>query len=133
MNKKSLISVAVMFVLSMLIGLVAHGMLLGPEYAGLPTLFRTPADQEGKFAYMLIAHVFLAVAFVSIYLRGREDKPFLVPGIRYGVAVAMLTAIPIYLIYYAVQPMPGMLVFKQILFDSIGYVLMGIVLAALNK
>lgn len=133
MNKKALISVLVMFVLSMLIGLVAHGILLKPDYAALPTLFRAEADAETKFAYMLLAHVFLALGFVWIYLRGKDDKPFLGQGIRYGLAVAVLVAAPTYLIYYAVQPMPGMLAFKQILFDSVGYVLMGIVVAALNK
>jgi glucose uptake protein GlcU len=132
-NKKSLISVSVMFVMSMLVGLVAHGILLAPDYLALPTLFRSAEDQNGTFFFMLLAHVFIAIGFVWIYVHGKEDKPFLGQGIRYGLAVAVLVAVPTYLIYYAVQPMPGIVAFKQILFDTVGYVLMGIVVAALNK
>jgi len=39
----------------------------------------------------------------------------------------------VYLIYYAVQPMPGALVVKQIVFDSICMVLLGIVAAWINQ
>jgi len=41
--------------------------------------------------------------------------------------------IPMYLIYYAVQPMPSALVYKQIVFDTLGVLLMGVVVAWLNK
>ncbi len=39
---------------------------------------------------------------------GRDaDKPFLGQGLRFGIAIAILMTIPVYLIYYAVQPWPG--------------------------
>jgi hypothetical protein len=38
-----------------------------------------------------------------------------------------------YLIYYAVQPMPGEVVVKQIVLDTISIVLMGIVCAWINQ
>jgi hypothetical protein len=41
--------------------------------------------------------------------------------------------VPVYLIYYAVQPTPGMLVVKQIVFDSTLIVILGIIVAFLNK
>ncbi len=133
MIKKWAISVAVLFVASMAIDFVVHGMLLAPRYAQLPNLFRQGQDAQNYFPYMLLAHVFLVVGFVWIYVKGKEDKPFLVQGIRYGAAVALLTIIPTYLIYYAVQPMPGMLVFQQIVLGTIGVVLMGIIVAWLNR
>ena len=52
---------------------------------------------------------------------------------RFGLAVALLTVIPMYLIYYAVQPMPGNLVAKQIIFDTIAMVIMGIACAWINQ
>ncbi|MCI0421399.1 MAG: hypothetical protein L0312_19605 [Acidobacteria bacterium] len=133
MNKKLLISVVVIFVVSMGLGFLVHGVLLAPEYAQLPNLFRTPQDAERYFFYMLLAHVLISFGFVWIYLRGRENKPFLAQGVRYGVAIAVLMTIPMYLIYYAVQPMPAPLVCKQIIFDTLGVILMGIVVAWLNK
>jgi hypothetical protein len=47
--------------------------------------------------------------------------------------VAVLTTIPTYLIYYAVTPMPSDVVAKQIVFDTIAVVIMGIVAAAINR
>ena len=133
MSKRALISVVVIFVLSMAFGYLVHELLLGPEYAALAGLFRPKPEQMSHFPFMLLAHVFIAVGFVWIYLKGKEDKPFLGQGIRFGIAVAVLTTIPTYLIYYAVQAMPGLLVLKQIVFDAVAVVLMGIVVAWLNR
>ena len=133
MNKKMLTSVVVTFIISMALGFFIHGMLLHDEYAQFPNLFRTKEDSANYFGYMLLAHVMMAVAFVWIYLKGKSDKPYLGQGIRYGIAIAVLMTVPTYLIYYAVQPMPGAVVFKQIVFDTIGVLLMGVVVARLNK
>jgi hypothetical protein len=56
-----------------------------------------------------------------------------VGGVRYGLAVAVLATIPTYLIYHAVSPFPLDLAIKQIVYDTIAVVLMGIVLAWLNR
>jgi membrane protease YdiL (CAAX protease family) len=133
MNKKFLISVVVTFVLSMGFGFLVHGLLLSPSYAQLPALFRAPQDAEAYFHFMLLAHLLIAFGFVWIYQRGKEDRPFLGQGIRFGLAVAVLMTIPMYLIYYAVQPMPSALVYRQIVFDTLGVLLMGIAVAWLNK
>jgi len=133
MFKRWAISVVGLFIASMVIDFLVHGMVLAPRYAQLPNLFRQGQDAQNYFPYMLLAHVFLVIGFVWIYVKGREDKPFLVQGIRYGAAVAVLTVIPTYLIYYAVQPMPGMPVFQQIVLGTIGVVLMGIIVAWLNR
>ncbi len=114
-------------------GFVVHGVLLGAEYAKLPNLFRQPDDSQGYFGYMLFAHLLYSIAFVWIYRQGRTDRPFVAQGFRYGCAVALLTVIPTYLIYYAVQPMPGAIVARQIVFDSIGIVILGVMVAWLNR
>jgi hypothetical protein len=48
---------------------------------------------------------------------------------RFGVAVALLTIVPSYLIYFVVQPMPGGVVVKQILFDGVLLVILGAIVA----
>ena len=133
MNKRFWISVAVMFVLFLAFGFLVHGLLLAGDYTAAATLFRSPEDQMGYFPYMLIAHLFAAFAFVWIYVRMKEDKPFLAQGACYGLVIASLTIIPKFLIYYAVQPLPGITVVKQIVFDTIATVVLGIVVALLNK
>lgn len=48
---------------------------------------------------------------------------------RFGVAVAFLTVIPTYLIYFVVQPTPSALVVKQMIFDGILMLVLGVVVA----
>jgi cytochrome bd-type quinol oxidase subunit 2 len=133
MNAKFWISVVVMFVLSMMLGFAVHGALLAPDYARLPNLMRNMEDSQKFFGYMILGHVFLAFGFTWIYLKGREATPWLAQGIRYGIAVAVLTTVPTYLIYHAVMPFPMDLVVKQICYDTVSVVLMGVVLAFINK
>ena len=61
--------------------------------------------------------------------RGVEKRPWPSQGARFGLAVALLTAVPMYMIYYVVQPMPGSMAVKQILFDSLLIVVLGIIVA----
>jgi membrane protease YdiL (CAAX protease family) len=130
MDKRFWIAAVVIFVVSLVLGWVVHGTLLEVEYAKLPNLFRPMADQQGYFPLMLLANALFALAFTWIYRKGLEPgKPFFSQGFRYGVAIAVLMTIPTYLIYYAVQPMPGNLVAKQIVYDVIAVVIMGIVVA----
>ncbi|HKZ96676.1 MAG TPA: hypothetical protein VJ045_06815 [Hyphomicrobiaceae bacterium] len=135
MDTRFWISGAVMTVLSFALGFIVHGVLLGGDYAPLAgSLFRTPEDAHGYFPFMLLAHVLIGFAFTWIYRQGRTaGASTLGQGVRFGLAVALLMTIPIYLIYYAVQPMPEALVAKQIVFDTIGVILMGIAVAYLNR
>ena len=130
---KFAISAAAMAVMSLMLGFVVHVALLGADYAKMTGLFRTEQDQQGYFGWMLLAHILIGIGFAWVYLKGREDKPWLAQGVRFGLAVAVLATIPTYLIYYAVEPIPGAVVAKQIIFDTIVVVLMGIVCAWINR
>ena len=125
MNKKFLIAWALTFVLWMAGSFIVHALLLSGDYAKLATMFRSEADSQQYFPFMLAAHIIMAGALVWIYERGVQDKPWLNQGLRFGLAAALLAVVPTYMIYYAVQPMPGALVVKQILFDSILLLLLG--------
>jgi hypothetical protein len=52
---------------------------------------------------------------------------------KFGLATVFLVTIPLYLVYYAVEPMPGILVVKQIVSDTIVMVLMGIAVSQIIK
>ena len=133
MNKRFLIAWIVVFIAWFLGSFVVHGVLLNADYKALPNLFRTEADSQAYFPYMILAHVIMSGAFVWIYARGVEAKPWLPQGLRFGGAVALLTVVPTYMIYYVVQPMPGATVVKQIVFDGILIVLVGAVAAFMHR
>ena len=133
MDKKFFIAWVVIFVAWMAGSFVVHGMLLHDDYARLSGLFRPEAEAQQYFPLMILAHIILAGAFVWIYSRGVEATPWLPQGIRFGVAVALLTVIPTYMIYYVVQPMPGPVVAKQIVFDGILMLILGVITAFIYR
>lgn len=133
MNKQFAISVVGLFVVTLLCGFVVHGLLLAPDYAALPNLYRGEEDGAAFFHWNLIAHLSIAVGLTWIYRQGRSDAAWLVQGLRFGLAIALVSTVPYFLIYYSVQPNPGMLVVKQIVFDGAGMLLTGVAAAALNR
>jgi hypothetical protein len=133
MNRKLFLAWLVVFVAWMFGSFVVHGTLLHADYTQLPNLFRPEEHAQRLFPLMVLAHVMLAGAFVWIYSRGVEPTPWLPQGLRYGLAVAFLVVIPMYVIYYVVQPMPSALTVKQIAYDTILMLLLGALVAFLIR
>lgn len=133
MDKKYLINTALLFVAWMLGSYVVHGALLQQDYLAVPQLFRTPEESQQYFHWMLLSHMFLAGALVWLYRAGVEAKGWIAQGLRFGIAVAFLTVVPTYTIYYVVQPMPGMHALKQIAFDGVLLLLLSLLVAFLYR
>ena len=133
MNKKFLIAWIVLFAAWFLGSFVVHGVLLRSDYMQLTNLFRAEADERQYFPLMIFAHVILSGAFVWIYARGAEAKPWMAQGVRFGLAVALLTAVPTYTIYFVVQPMPADVVIKQIVCDGVLTIILGMIVAWLYR
>jgi hypothetical protein len=132
MNKKFFISAAAMFILAWALSFVVHELLLGAEYRATAGM-RPPAEAQKIVYFIILAQALFGVAFAWVYAQGREDRPWLAQGIRFGVAIACLTIIPTYLIYHVVTPVSFALALKQIVFDTIRLVLMGIAVAWINR
>ena len=133
MNKRFLTDWLLVFVAWMAGSFVVHGILLSGDYLTVPNLFRPEAEAAEYFPLMLLAHVILAGAFVWIYARGVEDAPWVGQGIRFGLAVALLTVVPTYIIYHVVQPMPGRIALKQIAFDGVLLLALGLLVAFIYR
>ena len=128
-NKKFIVAWVVLFVAWFAGNFIVNGVFLHSDYMQLPNLFRADGDQQRFFPLMLLAHVLLSGAFVWIYARGLEARPWLSQGVRFGILIAVLNIVPTYVIYLAVQPMPVNLAIKQIIFGGILMVILGIIVA----
>ncbi len=133
MNKKFFIAWTLIFIAWFMGSFVVHGVLLRSDYMQLANLFRAEGDEQRYFPLMIVAHVLLSGSFVWIYARGVEVASWMLQGLRFGVAVALLTAVPTYMVYFVVQPMPVGVVIKQIVFDSVLMVILGIIVAWLYR
>ena len=131
--KKCLIATVAVFIVWMAGGFVIHGMLLHDDYAQVANLFRPEAEAKQYCWLMLVAQAIMASAFVWIYKQGVEDKPWLQQGLRYGLAIALLTTVPLYTMYFVIQPVPGALVVKQIIGDSIFNLIVGAIVAFIYR
>ena len=133
MSWRFVVSIVVAFVMLFLLGWLVHGTWLASDYARLPNLMRPMPEVWNRFPLMLLAQLLSAVGFTWIYLKGKEAKPWLPQGIRYGIAVALLATIPVNLVHYVVMPFPPELVLKQASLDVVTVILMGIVVAWINR
>ena len=133
MSKRFFLAWLVVFVAWFIGSFIVHGVLLHADYAQLSNLFRKETEAQNFFPLMILAHIIMSGAFVWIYARGVEPKPWLGQGIRYGAAIILLTTVPLYLIYYVVQPMPGATVAKQIVFDGILVLILGAIAAFMYR
>jgi hypothetical protein len=129
---KFLMSAAVMFVMAWALSFVVHGLLLGGDYATTAGM-RPPAEAQRIIGWLILAQALFGIAFAWIYQQGREDRPWLAQGLRFGIAIAFLTVIPTYLIYHVVTPVSFALAMKQIAYDTVRLLAMGVVVAWINR
>lgn len=133
MDQKFFAAWLVALVVWMTGSVAAHGVLLGADHGKLPNRFSPESDAQKDFPLMILAHVILAGAFVWIHRQGFEDEAAVAQGLRFGLAVALLTVVPTYAIDEVVQPVPGAIVAWQIVFGGILLLVLGVVAAARSK
>lgn len=123
-----------MSVATLLTGYAVHGWLLAGDYAPFHgTLLRTPEQQQPYFVWLILADLLIGFTMTWLYRFGfSEGRTTAAQGLRFGLAVALLSVVPLHLIYYSVQPTPAVLVVKQVIFDTVRFMLLGVLIAYLQ-
>ena len=132
MNKIRLIlTMVVIFILANLLGFFVHAIWLRADYLQVmgqnPNLFR-PDGQE-KMAPIILAYIAFAIGSVWVYAHGVQEKPLLIQGVRFGIAMWLILTVPSFFIAYATQPIPALLLSKQVLSELVAKIVLGIVTA----
>lgn len=130
-TKKLVLTIIVVFVVANLTGFFIHAVLLRPDYMAVKEHYR-PEGQE-MMLWICLAYLSFAVGSVIVYAKGVENKPWLGQGIRFGILMWLILAVPSFFIAYAVQPVPTILMVKQVLFEGVDKILLGIITAALYR
>ena len=133
MSKKFVIATIAAFVLLVGSGYLVHGMWLEPEYGQLPNLMRTAEEGAKHMPYVMIAQLLAALSLVWIYERGRNDKPWMGQGLRFGIAAAIFAPTVKFITYYAVQNEPHTLALHQIIGEGAAMVIICMVVARIYK
>lgn len=133
MSRQTLLATAGAFVTSFVLSFVFHGIVLAPEYNTLLGVYRGPQFRPGLFAVLIAAMAIMSIAMVAVYRYGREDRPFLGQGLRFGLMAAGMSVIPCYMIGYAVTNIPAALAIKQVVLETVTVTTMAVVIAYLLR
>ena len=135
MDKRFWFCGLVVSIAAMVLDFIIHGLMLQVDYAALvPSgLVRGPEAGAQYLPWMLLAHVGIGFGLTALY-RAFHPAPTsdVRQGLRFGALMALATTMPGYLIYFAVQPWPAMVVLKQIVLSTVAMLLLGLLLAWLQ-
>lgn len=110
-NKKTwLLTTIGVFAFIWLSDFVIHTKILTDIYQQTTTLWRTPEDYQGHFAWMTWGQFWLAAIFTWIFAMGYEGKG-IKEGMRFGLWIGLLMVSTTF-IHYAVMPLPQNLMFS---------------------
>src|SRR3546814_16794510 len=108
MDKRFWVCGLVMSTAALLLGFIVHGLLLAPDYAALGAMFRSDDDSRHYAHWMVLAHVLIGFAMTWISAQGFSDeRSSSLQGLRFGLAMALFSTIPGYMVSYAVTPPSG--------------------------
>ena len=132
MNKRFWMAFVACFVASQAIGFLVHGVWLNATYESLAAIFRPKEQMDAIMWQMLVASAIAIFAFCYIFTKGYEAKGAM-EGVRYGVLVALLVAIPGAMMEHWVYPVPAALAMKWAAADAVHWVVLGVVMALIYR
>jgi len=137
MDRKRLIGAMVAaFVILFIAGFLVHGVWLGTTYRQMREegfSFRPEDAMHQRLWGVWVSDALYSVLFVWVYAKGKEEKPWVGQGIRFGVLMTLLTVVPSGLNEYIVYNLPHRLVLYWMIAGLITLTLMGLAAAAILK
>jgi hypothetical protein len=115
------------------LGYVGHQLLLGRDYVAIEPIMRSKSDMQAHFPFALLSAVVYSAALVWIYAQGRSARPWLGQGLRFGVVVWAIAAVPQYIANYTIEPWPGEFVIKILAWELVAALVLGVLVAGLSK
>lgn len=129
--KKTIFAVIAGIVVQLVGLFFIHAVWLKQDYLETAGLWRTPEAVRARGWAMLLGTVIYVIGVVLIYVRGREAKPWIGQGVRFGILLAMVATVYASLSGWAILPFPHLLVLKWITGESLLAVLLGVVVAGI--
>ena len=133
MDKRSLICGIVVAFAALVLGFLVHGVVLRADYLALAALYRTQAEANAQAGWIIVAYLCMGLSMTWLYLQlPARATGRLVHGLRFGLAIALVSFVPWHLLAFVGQPLPGALALRQVLFDTASMLLLGLLLAWLE-
>jgi len=132
--KRWLYASAAAFVVLAVLEFVVNGVLLAGIYMQTASVWRPEAEMVSLSWLFWLAYLVFAPVFTLIYSQGFEsNKEGIGQGLRFGIYVGLLTAIPMNLIWYVVLPIPVSLAVYWAIAGMVEMIAMGIAVGLIYK
>lgn len=123
--RRVMIGIFAMFVYVWASDFLIHGVILGPFYKATQSLWRTDAEMQMHFGWMILGQFLIAKFLMLIYAKGYQNKGRW-EGVRFGLFVGPLMVAPNF-VMYAVAPWPMKLVTYWVVFGLLQAIGAGLV------
>src|SRR5882762_8469862 len=133
--KRYAITALAVLIAAHITGFVIHAVILADDYKALvdQKLYSSPGQFQSRAWLLTVAYLAFALGTVWLYAKSVDAGPWIPQGVRFGIAVWLVLAVPSFVIMYAVQPGPGMLTAKQLFWEFLNKILLGVIAAALYR
>jgi len=135
-TKKLIGAVVVAFIILFIAGFMVHNVWLGATYRQMREAgfsFREEDAIRHRLLGVWVSDALYSILFVLVYAKGREEKPWVGQGIRYGILATLFTVVPSTINDYVVYDMPHSLALDWMVAGLITLTLMGLATAAILK
>lgn len=129
MNKKFWVGFIVVAIGLMLTNIVIHYVILGDTYRSAAMANMVRPESEQKTWIHIVSAIITAFFFTLVYVKGYEGKG-IGEGIRFGLYVGIMMAMPMAYDTYAAMPIPYSLALQWFCYGVIQYIILGILVAA---
>lgn len=111
---------------------VVHTILLAGDYKATASLWRTEAEMQSRFLFMLVAHFLCALAFLYIWAKTGWRRRTIADGCSFGFWMGLFQQSAT-IILYVVSPLPAGLAAKWFFIGLLQAVLLGALAALIYK
>jgi hypothetical protein len=133
-TRAAMAAIAAFFV-SEILTIAIHGFILAGDYAPFYGTLLRPMENGSswQFVFLPIAHLSFVSAMVWIYGRLHLDGGPVLRGLKLGVVAWIVGQIPLWLVWYAEQPWPGLLVIKRLGWEFLSSLIVGLTIAVVAR
>ncbi|MDH5824037.1 hypothetical protein QFW77_13725 [Luteimonas sp. RD2P54] len=133
MDKRFWVCGLVVAMAALLSGFLVHGVVLRGDYLALAPLYRSQPEANARFGWIVAAYLLIGFSMTWLYRRLHDTEEVRFgTGLRFGIAVALVSFVPWHLLAYVGQPLPLSLMLRQVAFDFVAMATLGMLLAWLR-
>jgi hypothetical protein len=131
MNVKKFIAASLaVYVVSLALGFLVHGVILRATYDSIKNVWRP--DMQSKMWIEWLDGLIVSFLFTYIFIKGYQGRGIM-EGLRFGLVIGLFVSIPMAYGTYMIIPIPYYLALQWFFYGTLQAILLGAVAAMVYK